>query len=531
MIARSILIARYKIYASNVRCLSSQAIGRAGERMKVAIVGGGAAGLSAALHLAPLVSNGVIEGPIDVFEPGTKVRDIGVGIWSTALDSFQNSERDSHQLVYNDMTKHGTFVSDVGYRCPQGHWLVKSSLKEDLPRLLMLREADMLKSLRQAVHLEEQRGTVSLKTGNNFKIHSIAEDSTHPWSAPLLLNDEEPTERDYHLIVAADGMHSILRKRYGGHFIEKRHLSGTTALPSPLDLPQSTSLKESWEGMRQAEATSTQDREYTVFRGNSRLTTKETGLDVSFQTWGEGHSMRFAAVPMTYLDDRTGRREERQVFFITTNDNEIMSETDPALRKEKLMEAFSSWHDPIVQIVQETPPGEILMERAMAHKHCMSPVTNYNKIVKRLGKRQPSSAGGGPAIVFVGDAFMTVDPILAQGYTIGMEGAAALATSLQLLIQSPQNIDFPSLAFDPYALRFELNTRHEQRLGRLICLLRATEIVQALGQPTGTLTGLISRNILRPLMRVTPDFIKAPFFNAMLKYSLGVSQSNKTGSK
>eukprot|EP00957_Ditylum_brightwellii_P087110 6629930-Ditylum_brightwellii.AAC.1 len=36
--------------------------------MRIAIVGGGAAGLSTALHLAPLVSKGIIEGPVDLYE-------------------------------------------------------------------------------------------------------------------------------------------------------------------------------------------------------------------------------------------------------------------------------------------------------------------------------------------------------------------------------------------------------------------------------------------------------------------------------
>lgn len=75
--------------------------------MRVAIVGGGAAGLSTALHLSPLVEKGLISSPIDVYEKGIKEssshnhktneqesqysgsgsigRDIGVGLWSTAL--------------------------------------------------------------------------------------------------------------------------------------------------------------------------------------------------------------------------------------------------------------------------------------------------------------------------------------------------------------------------------------------------------------------------------------------------------------
>jgi hypothetical protein len=54
-------------------------------------------------------------------------------------------------------------------------------------------------------------------------------------------------------------------------------------------------------------------------------------------------------------------------------------------------------------------------------------------------------------------------------------------------------------------------------------LLRATELVQTLGQPTGgSLLGLFNTNFLRPITKVFPNFIKAPIFDAVLKYSLGL---------
>jgi len=199
-----------------------------GERLRVAIVGGGAAGLSSALHLAPLVNQGLIAAPIDVYEPdGADVhnRDIGVGVWSTALDAFhpkqsqlQNKPRvDSHELVYQDFLKKGTFVTEVGYRTPKGHWLARSRLGEtgidddddddddeadeeatvaedEQPKLLFLKEKDLLSTLRKAVHLEENRGTINMKCGKNFNVHSVMEDGLHePWSAPLLLQPTTTT--------------------------------------------------------------------------------------------------------------------------------------------------------------------------------------------------------------------------------------------------------------------------------------------------------------------------------------------------
>lgn len=115
-----------------------------------------------------------------------------------------------------------------------------------------------------------------------------------------------------------------------------------------------------------------------------------------------------------------------------------------------------------------------------------------------------------------------VDPILAQGFTIALEGAAALRTAVESGLEAKPRREYPELAFDPYVLRDKIKNRNDDRLSRLIHLLRATELVQALGQPTtGTISGVISRDILRPLMRLTPDFVKTPIFNFMLKYSLG----------
>ena len=439
------------------------------------------------------------------------------------------SNVDSHRLVYDDMMKHGCFVRDVGYRTPKGHWLATSRLDGTMPDLLFLREKDMLAALRKAVHREEHKGTITLFTDS--QVHSVFEESTQPWSAPIMLKDGQQkcrrTERDYHLIVAADGMNSVLRKMYGGHICSRGNMSDAEAGPLDIGPTSGNDVTTNWFVTGQAEATGVQDRGYTVFRGISPLSLKELGLDKSFQTWGEGKSMRFATVPMVVSVN--GTRKDQQVWFITIDDKDIHLDPNPTVRREKLLQAFRDWHDPIGRLVESTPPEEILMERAVAHKHSMSPVANFNGILSHIREKKPRTMGNGPAIVFMGDAFMTIDPILAQGFTIGMEGAAALQKSLETGLDAPPRPEYPDIAFDPYFLRHELKDRHDARLSRLIHLLRATELVQALGQPTtGTFSGLISRDLLRPLMRLTPAFIKTPIFNFMLRYSLGLPHKSST---
>jgi len=499
------------------RCFSTSS---AGERLRIAIVGGGAAGLSSALHLAPLVQQGLVASPIDIYEPSRSIgREIGVGLWSTALEPFRVSQRNSHQLLWHDMLHYGTFIKDVGYRTPNGGWLARSELPTevgddvDMPALLFLREMDMLTALRRAVHLEEQQGTVQIHKGDSSRITGIVEESPHAYSSNLIGGIDNTTDRDYHLIVAADGMHSMVRQKYAGHRQMKR-FTGTAAI----DARQNVDGDSSWEAMGQAEANAIEDRNYTVFRGNANMTQEEAG-GVSFQTWGTGKSMRFATVPMAYPSGEH-KRIEKQVWFITTSDDSIAAEEDPAKRRDLLLDAFCAWHAPICETVEATPPEEILYERAVAHKHCAGPVLNVNRDLKRYGKKRSNSSGPGPALAFVGDAFMTVDPILAQGFTLAMEGAYQLAVSVEQGSQSGESVG--NLAFDPYGLRKALADRYDRRSDRLLGLLRATELVQAMGQPSSGITGVFSQSLLRPVMKLTPDFVKRPMFNAVLRYSLGL---------
>jgi len=301
------------------------------------VVGGSAAGLSAALHLAPLVQRGLISGPIDVFDaPGIRPtdREIGVGIWSTALDPFACSERQSHALLYEEMSCCGTWVGDVGYRSPDGTWLLRNRLPvpvirggegesagasdgnttasndtNNMASLLFLREKDFLSSLKKAAHLEEQLGTLCIhrEKGTKTKVCGLEETSSKPWSCRLSLGDfSHFSERDYHLIIAADGTHSTLRSTYGGHSSifhptsAKGLLTSGSSIPTPSD-EQFRSSAEDWNESQQLQAVELQDRGYAVFRGNSPLKSNELSLrrdnnsgggssdtnSISFQTWGK----------------------------------------------------------------------------------------------------------------------------------------------------------------------------------------------------------------------------------------------------
>lgn len=474
------------------------------EKLRVAIVGGGVSGLAAALHLSELVSQGKIAGPIDLYSDTTrqKSRDIGVGIWSTAIAPLSTT-RPSHQLVRECLNKHGTYLKNVGYRTIDGSWLCKSVLTD--PTLLFLRESDLIQSLQKGVHFEENCNTIrTFKTS----VTGIFEESTHAHSTNLLLHSDghvpKISERDYHLIIAADGMQSNLRSLYGGYETTRTRLTGAAALQnSEIDV---------FRKSQHAEHIGFQDRNYTVFRGNCPKSRQQLNqADISFQTWGNEKSMRFASVPMNIL--KSNVQQEHQVWFATIHDDKITNEPDAQVRQEKLLEAFGEWHDPIRETIALTPPDNIIFERGMAHKHSMGPIVNFHSVVETIRGKRPPSSGEGPCIVFVGDALMAIDPILAQGFTVAMEGAANLRETVEHSVKD---------SFDPIVLRREIKHRHLNRVGRVICLLRTTELVQAMGQPGSRLSGWFQRFVLRPATKLVPNFVKAPIFDAVLRYSLGL---------
>ena len=621
-----------QLYPSLFSSAVPSASGR-GDKLRVAVVGGGCAGLSAALHLAPLVEEGYIASPIDIYNASSSNggRDIGVGVWTTALDPFGESPRDSHQAVYKELTqdpKVSTWLDYVGYRKPDGKWLMISKLPatwqdhmgRDFPGLLFLRERDLLHTLQKAVLWEQQLGTLKLHRSAHSSVVGVAHDewwsqgqTKHPWSANLEVQlsptATEKSERDYHLIVAADGTWSNLRSKYGGHDSASASAAagGLVGGPSADVSSALSSSSQLWSEESHQRIVGLQDRNYTVFRGNAPITTdKLNELDpdarydeyhrVSFQTWGTGKSMRFATVPMRYPPQQPAsakpgtssgskKSQEHQVWFITVNDNNIAHESDPHKRIDMLLEHFKDWHAPIHDIVRATDPNSVLMERAIAHRHCMGPVVNLNSILQKQYQLEaaeaamdpstgtastspelPYAGGPGPAIVFLGDAYMTIDPILAQGFTVAMEGSANLHDTLRKALVAPEAAPPPPLAFDPNGtlvsvvdnlcwetfhscffvfisthlehfavvlllelaifavLRDQLKIRHEARMDRLICLLRATELVQALGQPEGgSLLGFLNTHVLRPLTMMTPRSTKRALFDKVLKYSLGVS--------
>lgn len=211
------------------RCLSSAARAET-ENLRIAIVGAGCAGLSTALNLVPLVSRGLIER-IDIHEKLSKEnhsqigKDLGIGLWSTALSSFMSS--DCKRKSYSDLCdslifEHGRWAKDVGYRTPKGNWLAKSTLSqfydERNPGLLFINEKRFFSELKRAVQYEEQHcNTIRMSYGSDnnsvigvlshYEKNSHSNDSKDAaGSGRLVFENGSVSSELYHCIIDTTGM-------------------------------------------------------------------------------------------------------------------------------------------------------------------------------------------------------------------------------------------------------------------------------------------------------------------------------------
>jgi len=608
--------------------------------------------MTAALHLSPLVAAGLVQGPVDVYEstitkkskeskkcrnsghtnhgntggkqlyPGSGAlgRDIGVGIWSTAWWPFlrsvkeglsnsadddeggdnkntladmiqQQKNRQSYQTLLQDLEACGSYVKDVGYRTPNGSWLVKSelnaspfgiqdllddninskSIDDDDPALLFVREKDLLSCLRNAIKIEQRLGTVKYHSG--VRVDGI-ENVNGDLGSLVLQSTTNASDGDekgssispqYHLIIAADGLHSPLRSRFAGH--NSSHVTGTGMESSSSRKAPKDTLEYKWEHTKgQREATQVEDREYIVFRGNApKLESSQEDGSGSFQTWGEERSMRFAAVPFRHetedLDDddddsnsNSGHYSKSQSFISKKQmDEEVWFATisDPAFidtvkastgalnaieQKKLLLEAFGPWHKPIKTLIETTPADKIMFDLAVAHRHNARPVFDVGRIMefelwqqKRKAKENGSQShngdgkiyGRGPILSFIGDSYMTVDPVLAQGFTMAMESGATIVQSVEQILVHPGATSSTPI-YQPKLLRDKLLQRHYSRERRLLQLLRSTELVQRLAQPHG-FGAILATWIIRPVVKLCPEGVKKRVFDYMIRYSLGLT--------
>jgi len=234
------------------------------------------------------------------------------------------------------------------------------------------------------------------------------------------------------------------------------------------------------------------------------------------------------------------------VWFATISDPAFMEAfrasadaPDAAVQKQLLIEAFGEWHKPIRTLIETTPSEKIMYELAIAHRHNARPVFDVARIMefeRWQDAEKPKEDGGestlgegkihgrGPILQFIGDSYMTVDPVLAQGFTMAMESGASLVNSIEHTLVHPDAVTSPSTsAYHPRLLRETLNERYYCRERRLLQLLRSTELVQRMAQPQGMLASVLATWIIRPVVKFSPGVVKKKIFDFLIRYSLGLT--------
>ena len=398
--------------------------------MRLAVVGAGVAGSATAHAVSQLVSRDLVSEILLVERhrlgqpaaPGAPdTPDVGVGLWSNALRRLDASTRQS-------LEDRGRYIGSVGYRSGDGRWLARSELSTSLqgdssatPSLLFLRQGDLVDQLREAA---ERSDRVRVVGGEWTTLQEV-----EGGGVVLGLASGESIEAD--AVVGADGPRSAVRAHVRG---------GEGLLP----------------------------RGYHVYRGTAAT---DLGDLPSFQSWGHGDGMRFAAVPLS----------EREWAWFATH-----VEAPPrGDRRSALLDLFGGWHEEIAQLVKATPERAIVVSEATA----IDPL--------RTARRGDAPENA----TLVGDAAHAADPVLAQGFTVAVEDAYELAQQLA--------------AGGGAASAFR---RYEAaRLPRVQRLHAVSAVVQALSQPTAPGIGPLRDSA----MLLAPDGVKRRVFDAVMRASLG----------
>ena len=140
-------------------------------------------------------------------------------------------------------------------------------------------------------------------------------------------------------------------------------------------------------------------RGYTVWRGMARYDGLAQSSGINSESWGAGH--RFGIL-------NTGRG--MFTWYATANVESSHADA-PGGRKRELRKMFSSWHDPICELIETTDEAAILKNGA----YDLPPLRRW---------------GNGP-VTLLGDAAHPCTPNLGQGGGLALEDALVLARCIQ----------------------------------------------------------------------------------------------------
>lgn len=349
--------------------------------MRVAVVGAGIGGLVTAIGLQA-------DGhDVTVYEQREDAGAIGAGLTLFgnafgALDAIGLGDR--IRSISTDAL--GRLRS--GQRRPSGRWLL-SGPPSDQAVVRSLHRADLNGTLTKML----DAGSLQLRT----KVTVSAD------GRPMVRTNSH--EEAFDLVVAADGLRSDARRRWG--------LDG---------------------GLRYAG--------YTAWRGVTA--SRGHWADEAGETWGRG--ARFGMVPLP----------DGRVYWYATRST--APDADVGEAHEFLLEQFAAWHRPIREVIDGTPPADVL-------RHDIYDLA-----------RLPRSFVHGRGIL-LGDAAHAMTPDLGQGAGQAIEDAVTLVLLVRKLMRNG-GVDVDSV------LRRYDHVRHP-RTRELWRRSRALGMVAQLSSPLG----------------------------------------------
>jgi len=348
--------------------------------MRVKIVGGGIAGLSSALFVSKAASKG--SRIVVHMKQQSKANNVDysfTGLWTPSLVCLESLG------LLDQLLACGKCVDKSGYSSKSGTWLavpnkgLYSVTRKDKSALSGSAPSP-------ALLFVKTRDLVSVlmeAAQRDDKIVLLHDDE---WSSA-----EDSQQGDCDLLIAADGMNSAV----------KRHFHQTEASSS-----HSVCYKN-----------------YDVYRGNVIHVVKDKDLlpeQSAFQTWGPG-GKRFACVPT---------HEGYSWFAALSNKHAPLDQVEAkaSFSLGDLRREFEGYHAPIDLLLQSTHPDSFSFTPAFASRSA-----SYSPLSTIL----PNS--NGQAVVYVGDAALCLDPILAQGAGCAIEDGRLLHDAIRHAEQGKMN--------------------------------------------------------------------------------------------
>ena len=312
-------------------------------RKKIAVIGGGIAGLTFARSLTTK------EYEIHIFEKKENFGEIGA-----AISVFPNAlcVMDRIGLLSKILALSGQF-KNVYLKTSKGTILSKSEPKSDYPVICMHR-ADLHQILLEDIDAE-------LHT--NYALTNLI----HTADGQITLGFENGETMLFDAVIGADGIHSVVRE----HIINDG--------------------KPIFRG-------------YNVWRG-----VVKTNLDIGYASETFGNGQRVGIVPI---------KDGVYGWWATCNED-YMQDDSPEVAKEKLNRLFGTWHNPIVELINNT---EHILKNSVVDR---KPIKGWTK--------------GNASLL--GDAAHPTTPNLGQGGCMAIEGAYILSKSIKKYGLTPKAFD------------------------------------------------------------------------------------------